>query len=109
MTRAAARAEDANAADRFASVMMRQYLWAIISVLLALGLLALLTWQRYRNNWPNKAWHANSMPPARMRIGARAIGQTHSEAATHINESFTEWGLTPLRRKSGDAAERLIL
>ena len=102
MTRAAARAEDANAADRFASVMMRQYLWAIISVLLALGLLALLIWQRYRNNWREQGM-ARELNAARSdadRVRAQ-LDQTHSEAATHINESFTEWGLTPAEAEIG--------
>ena len=82
--------------------MMRQYLWAIISVLLALGLLALLIWQRYRNNWREQGM-ARELNAARSdadRVRAQ-LDQTHSEAATHINESFTEWGLTPAEAEIG--------
>ena len=96
MTGAAAKAEDADLGIRFASVMMRQYRWAIGAVLLSLGLIALLIWQRYHNNWRERAM-ARELEAARWdakKIRTQ-LDQTQSEAARHIYDSFTKWGLTP--------------
>lgn len=89
-------AEDADIGTRFASVMMRQYRWAIGAVLLSLGLIALMIWQRYHNIWRERTM-ARELDAARSdteKIRTQ-LDQTQSEAAHHISESFAKWGLTP--------------
>ena len=102
MTRASAGADNGNATDRFTAIMMRQYRWAIAALLLSLGLLGLLIWQLYANNWREKGM-ARELDAARSdaeRVRAQ-LDQTHSEAAGHINESFNNWGLTPAEAEIG--------
>lgn len=96
MSGADALAEKADVGTRFASVMMRQYQSAILAVLLSLGLITLLLWQRYLNIWRERTM-ARELDLARSdaeKIRAQ-LNQTQSEAAGHINESFSNWGLTP--------------